>query len=451
MPATPPPPGADLWHPGTRALHEGIDAHIRRLGVPVLHPDSMTILYDLIGAEPMVAWQEGKARHAFLQETCWSELPTVYARYGTDAARRLLVAIRALYGAGAAVVTDCGAQAVALAVDAVLQPGDHAILGRQIYGKSRTYLEWAASRLGCEITVVDHVDAPTLREHVRDTTRLVLTETYSNPLTRALDPEAVSDAVESLRAERAPELTVVIDDTIATPWGLKQPLLSHAGLHVVVGAGTKALGGQDRDTLGYIVSQDIPLMNRVMDLQAMRGGTVSWRAAEVIADDLDEACRLHARRCASAEPIAKTLASHPDVEAVFHPSRPDHPDAEIIARAYARPGSLISFRVRDLDEAATLHLCNVLAMTIVIRYGLSFDGLATKVNHHQSVSEFFTPAPRLRKQGIDRLVRLSVGVEDTEDIIAALQWGLDHHRAISPEEVRRWQTHRRADLGLPAV
>ena len=221
---------------------------------------------------------------------------------------------------------------MALAIDALLRPGDHAVLARQIYGKSRTYLEWAAARMGCEITVVDHVDAPTLDAQVRPNTRLVLAETYSNPLTRALDPDATSAAVLALR-DRAPDLCFVIDDTIATPWGFKASLLDREGIHTVVGAGTKAVGGQDRDTLGYIASHDIGMMNRAMDLQAMRGGTLSWRAAGPFVEDLAKADALHATRCDNATVVAAHLAAHAGVAEVHHPSLASHP-----RRGRGRPG-----------------------------------------------------------------------------------------------------------------
>lgn len=446
----PTPPDLTDVHARTRALHEGIDARIRDLKRPVLSPDGVTILPDLFGGQPMVDWQEAKAQHAFLHDACWGDLPQVYARYGTDEGHRLQAGIAALYGTSAALVTDCGAQAVALAIDALLEPGDHAVLARQIYGKSRTYLEVLAGRLGCEVTIVDHVDAPTLHEVVRPTTRLILGETFSNPLTRAIDPDAVSEAVLALRAERAPRLRLVLDDTIATPWGPATPLLDREGIDVVVGAGTKAVGGRDRDTVGYVVSHRLPFLNKVMDLLAMRGGTLSWRSAASLADGLDTAGDLHAQRCDGATVVAAALAARDDIEVVHHPSLPTHPDADVVARAYARPGSLMSFRVRDLDEDAVLHLCNVMATTTVVRYALSFDGLTTKVNHHRTVSEFFTPAPRLRTQGIDRLVRLGVGVEHPDDVVAAVTWALDHHREMSADDVLAWQRARREALGLPA-
>jgi cystathionine beta-lyase/cystathionine gamma-synthase len=91
----------------------------------------------------------------------------------------------------------------------------------------------------------------------------------------------------------------------------------------------------------------------------------------------------------------------------------------------------------------------VLATTTIVRYALSFDGLATKVNHHQTVSEYFTPAPELRRSGFDRLIRLAVGIEDADDLIAALNWALHHAGAVTPSDLEAWQRERVASLGIP--
>ena len=111
---------------------------------------------------------------------------------------------------------------------------------------------------------------------------------------------------------------------------------------------------------------------------------------------------------------------------------------------------MISFRVRDADEDATRHVCDVLAMTGVPRYALSFDGLATKLNHHRSVSEYFTAEGEVLRIGVDRLIRLGVGVEAADDLIACLNWALWRAPEVSPEEVIAWQRRRRAELNLPA-
>ena len=136
------------------------------------------------------------------------------------------------------------------------------------------------------------------------------------------------------------------------------------------------------------------------------------------------------------------------VSDVFHPSLPTHVDAAAIARHYTRHGSLLSFRVQDANETRTRHFADVLATCVIVRYALSFDGMATKVNHHQTVSEYFTPPDQLRRNGFDRLIRLAVGVEDADDVIAALNWTLHHGDTITPAALEQWQQERVASLGI---
>jgi cystathionine beta-lyase/cystathionine gamma-synthase len=217
---------------------------------------------------------------------------------------------------------------------------------------------------------------------------------------------------------------------------------------VVVGAGTKALGGRDTDLWGYVATSDPRIGNAVMDLMAMRGGILDWRRATAILAGWEQAGEQHARRSATASRIAAFLASHPNVSEVFHPSLPDHPDAKAIAAQYVRHGSLLSFRVKGADENRTRHYADVLATTVIVRYALSFDGLATKVNHHKTVSEYFTPPDQLRRNGFDRLIRLAVGLEDPDDLIAALNWTLHHADSMTAADLDAWQRARIEDLRL---
>ena len=109
---------------------------------------------------------------------------------------------------------------------------------------------------------------------------------------------------------------------------------------------------------------------------------------------------------------------------------------------------MVTFRVAGADEDRTRHFADVLATSTIVRYALSFDGLATKVNHHKTVSEYFTPAPELQRNGFDRLIRLAVGLEDADDLIAALNWTLHHADQIAAADVQQWQRQREASLGL---
>jgi len=416
------PPIADMAAT-TRELHAALDAN-----APFLHPSEPTVQLDLLGSARVVAWQEAKGELLFLGEGCWAELPHLYARYGTNAGLALIGKLKQLEHAQCAIACDSGMQATALVLDALMAPGGHAVLMRQVYNKTRTYLEWMAARLGGAVTIVDDGDHDAVRAAIRPETRLIFAETFTNPLVRAQDVGAL------VAIARAAKVKLVIDSTIATPWGFETPLLSQ-GVDLVVASGTKALGGQDRDLWGYVATNDPSLANAVMDLVAMRGGILDWRRATAIVAGLDAAPGAHLRRCASATRIASFLAAHPRVSEVFHPSLA--PPA-----GYARPGSLLSFRVVDASEDQTRHLADVLATCVIVRYALSFDGLATKVNHHRTVSEYFTPVDQLRRNGFDRLVRLAVGLEDPDDLIACLNWTLHHAASITAADLAAWQASR---------
>ena len=427
----------------TQKLHDTIDLRARESGAAWLAPEGRTLQRDLLGSPSVVAWQEAKAAFVLAGDGAWSELPHLYARYGTPGTAALIAALRRLEGARAALVTDCGMQAAALVADVLLGRGAHAVALRQIYNKTRTYLEWSCRRLDASLTIVDDGDPAALAAALRPETALVFAETFTNPLLRAQDVPALAAAI----AARAPRARLVVDTTIATPWAFHRPALAQ-GAAVVIGSLTKALGGRDLALGGYIATDDAELGNQLMDQLAMRGGILDDARAAAVAAHLGEAERLHERRCAAATAVAAFLARHPRIERVFHPSRPDHPDAAVIARDYRRHGSLVSFRIAGADEARHRHVADVLVSTAVPRYALSFDGLATKVNHHRTVSEYFTPADAVARAGIDRLIRLGIGLEDEGDLIACLNWALHHEASITPADLDAWRAERAADLGI---
>ena len=208
----------------TRGLHDAIDDHIRRTGIPYLHPDEPTVQLDLLGSRRVIEWQEGKAAFLFASEGCWSELPHLYARYGTTATAQLIARLKALEHASAALVCDSGMQATALVFDVLMEPGAHAVLMRQVYNKTRSYLEWLANRIGATVTVVDDGDTEALRAAIRPETRMVFAETFTNPLVRAQDLGQLGRAITEARAS-APAITLVLDTTIASPWAFAVPPL----------------------------------------------------------------------------------------------------------------------------------------------------------------------------------------------------------------------------------
>ena len=440
-------PRLEDMHASTAALHDGIDRAIRSSGTPYLHPEGKTLQLDLLGSPNMAAWQEGKIA-AMFEEKCWSELPQVYARYGTETTAMLLNEVKKLEGSRAAVLTDCGMQACALLFDILVDSGSHAIIMRQSYNKTRVYLQKLCERVGADFTLMDDGDYEGLDTAIRENTCLIFSETYTNPLMRALDPARLGELVLQKRSAGCGRLRLIVDNTIATPWGPSRPLLEHEGVDFVVASGTKALGGEDRDLWGYVASDDTEALNQVMDLQAMRGGILDWRRAEALLEKLPSAEAAYEGRCSNAARVATMLATHPRVSQVFHPSLQDHVDSETIASHYKLPGSLLSFRLEGADEDATKHFCDVLATCVILRYALSFDGLTTKLNHHGTVSEYFTPPEELGRLGIDRLVRIGIGLEKADDLIACLNWALWNHEQVSADELDNWRASRSRDLGI---
>ena len=414
----PPPPSLDEASPHTQRLHKGINRYAQQCGYPYLNPESPTVQIDLFHGDRVADWQNAKASAAMLGTTSSSTLEPIYARYATHETNKLINSICRIENSAAALVTDSGMQACALIMDALIRPGSHILMSEQVYAKTKSFLEWTAARMNVEFNYVNHLTPDVLRRDVLPNTTLVLGETFSNPLMRALDLEGLSNTVVALRESYAPGLRLVIDHTISTPYGSNSPMLNYPGIDAVLTAGTKAMGGHDQDIWGYVASNRIGLINTLADLQSMRGGVLSWRSAKSINDHLGSTEALFKQRCASASEVVEFLEKHPEIgEVFFHPSSHRHVDAEIAQSQYKLHGSLLSFRLKNADDEHQVgHFCNVLAATTLFRYALSFDGLVSKVNHHTTVSEFFTPPGKLRSLNIDRLVRLAIGTEESQDL-----------------------------------
>jgi cystathionine beta-lyase/cystathionine gamma-synthase len=432
--------------PATAELHESIDDNIRRSRRAYLSGAGESVSTDLMGSARMVTWQERKAAATFLGASCWSELPQVYARYGGESSRALVASIKALEGADGAIVTGSGMGAAAVLFDAILEPGDHVVVARSIYNKTKAYLAWLEKRAGISVGLVEDDGIEKLLDRTTERTRLVMVEIFTNPLMRAFDPQQLV-AIAREGRKRSPGLRLVVDDTIVSPWGVRAPLLQQ-GVDFVVASGTKALDGRDRNLWGYVASNRVDELNACMDLLAMRGGILGERSCRSVLSGLDRAPGNFELRTRGAAEVADFLQRHRDVSEVFHPSLPDHPDREIVERCYRLPGSLVSFRLSKADEIATRRFCDVLAMTGVVRYALSFDGLASRVNHHRSVSEYFTPEAEVERLGVGRLVRFAMGLEAPRDVISCLSWALDEYHRVSEEDVLAWQRGRARSLGL---
>ncbi|MFP5347995.1 MAG: cystathionine gamma-synthase [Actinomycetes bacterium] len=295
----------------------------------------------------------------------------------------------------------------------VLLPRDHLVLPDDAYGGTFRLIDKVVARWGVEHTPVDLTDVQAVRGAVREgRTKVIWCETPTNPLLAVADIAALAGVAREAGA------LLVVDNTFATPY-LQNPL--ELGADVVVHSTTKYCGGHSDVVGGALVVGDggvvpgtgEPLAERLAfhqnALGAVAGPFDAWltlRGLKTLAVRMD-------RHCDNAERVAQWLAEHPGVQEVIYPGRPDHPHHDVASRQMRRYGGIVSFRVGSQERA--VEICG---RTTVFTLAESLGGIESLVEHpglmtHASVAGSELEVP-------DDLVRLSVGIEDVEDLLADL-------------------------------
>jgi cystathionine beta-lyase/cystathionine gamma-synthase len=290
-----------------------------------------------------------------------------------------------------------------------LRPGDHVVLGDDVYGGTYRLLARVLRDWGLAFDTVDLADDDALRAALREETRIVWLETPTNPLLKIVDVERIAAIA------RAAGAMTVVDNTFATPY-LQRPL--ELGADVVVHSVTKYLGGHSDLVGGAIVANDEELIERLTFLQNAVGAVpgpmdcyLALRGVKTLA------VRMEAH-CTGAERIAAFLRDHPRVERVHYPGLPEHPGHEVAARQMRRFGGMVSFEVAGPDEA----------IAIAERARIFF--LAESLGGVESLIEVPAPMTHASVAGSplavpESLIRLSVGIEHPDDLIADLQQALE--------------------------
>ena len=331
-----------------------------------------------------------------------------YARGGNPTREALQEAIASLEGGrhGVAFASGLAAETTLLLT---LSPGDHVLLGDDVYGGTYRLIARVLSGWGVAFDVVDLSDLDAARSSVRDTTRLVWIETPTNPLLKIVDVAAVSEIARTAGAR------TVVDNTFATPY-LQRPL--EMGANIVVHSVTKYLGGHSDLISGIVVTDDDGLADRLRFLQNAVGAVpgpmdcyLALRGVKTLA------IRMRAH-CEGARRVAAFLAEHPRVTRVHYPGLEDHPGHALAARQMLDFGGMVSFEMASGDEA----------IAVAERTRLFF--LAESLGGVESLIE--VPAPMTHASVADSplavpaaLVRLSVGIEHPDDLIADLASALD--------------------------
>lgn len=329
-----------------------------------------------------------------------------YPRY-FNTLNSLVVAekIAALENAGAALVTSSGMAAISTVVLGLLRPGDHAIMLEGLYGGTHAMITTEFRRFGIRWTFVP-ADPAAMEAAVEADTRMLFIESPTNPLLTVLDLDAVAGIAQRRR------LWSVIDGTFATP--ILQNPIDH-GFDLVLHSGTKYLGGHSDLCCGAIAGS-AELIERLRQHALMHGGSLNAQDCHLLERSLKT---LHLRvrqQSHNALAVARALQQQTRIAQVYYPGLPQHPQHGIAARQMQDFGGMLSF---DLDRALDPVL--FLRSLQMIRCAVSLGGVETTICQPVATSHQKMAAAERDRLGISpALLRLSVGIEDPEDIIADL-------------------------------
>jgi len=332
----------------------------------------------------------------------------VYGRYGTANHTMLEELVAALEGAEAAVACASGMGATTALVLALFEAGDHLVAARDLYGSTKAFLGDEARRLGIETEFVDATDPARILGALRPRTRAVFVEALSNPLLRLADLPALAPEL----SRRGVEL--IVDSSLASP-AVFRPIVH--GATVVVHSLTKFISGHG-DVTGGIVLGRAETVGRVRNAMIRAGANLgpfdAWlatRGARTLAVRLE-------RQCASALTLAGFLEGHAAVARVHYPGLPSHPQHALAKRLMPRlHGAMLSFDLRGGAVAVE----RFMARTRLLEFAPSFGDVATTWTYPARTSHRRVAEEEQAAMGIGPgLIRVSVGLEDPDDLIADL-------------------------------
>lgn len=328
----------------------------------------------------------------------------VYTRWANPTTRALEEKVALLEGAEDALATSAGMAAVSSAVLAALQRGDHAIAPRAIYQASYQLFAEILPSYGIETTLLPDTDIQSYERALRPRTRLLYIETPNNPLL------AVTDIARVVALARAHGALTIGDNTFATPFNQTPVAL---GVDVVVHSATKYLGGHHDVTAGVIVgSRDF--IKRTQRQVRIFGATADPFGAWLVIRGLATLGLRVQRQNYSAHRLAEFLAVHPKIERVYYPGLPAHSGHEVARRQMRGFGGMLSLEVRGGYESSV----RAFEALQVCKRATSLGGITTLVSHPASISNVHMPREVRKAAGIaDGLIRVSVGIEDTDDLI----------------------------------
>jgi len=384
---------------GTTAIHAGTLKNLYgTLAMPIYQ--TSTFIFD--------SAEQGGRRFAL------EEAGYIYTRLGNPTTTVLEDKIAALEEGEAAVATSSGMGAISSTLWTVLKAGDHIVTDKTLYGCTFALMCHGLTRFGIDVTFVDTSNLDEVKNAMKENTRVVYLETPANPNLKIVDIEALAKL-----AHTNPNTLVIVDNTFATPY-MQKPLT--LGADVVVHSVTKYINGHGDVIAGLVITNKaLADQIRFVGLKDMTGAVLGPQDAYYIIRGMKTFEIRMERHCKNARKVVEFLNNHPKIERVYYPGLETHPGYEIAKKQMKDFGAMISFELKGGFEAGKTLLNSLKLCSLAVSLG----DTETLIQHPASM----THSPYTKKEreaaGItDGLVRLSVGLENVEDIIADLEQGL---------------------------
>jgi len=385
---------------GTTAIHAGTLKNLYgTLAMPIYQ--TSTFIFD--------SAEQGGRRFAL------EEAGYIYTRLGNPTTTTLENKIAALEEGEAGIAMSSGMGAISSTLWTVLKAGDHVVTDKTLYGCTFALMNHGLTKFGVEVTFVDTSNLDEVKKAMKENTRVVYLETPANPNLKIVDLEGVCKV-----AHTNPNTLVIVDNTFATPY-MQKPL--KLGVDVVVHSATKYLNGHGDVIAGLVVTnKELADQIRFVGLKDMTGAVLGPQEAYYIIRGLKTFEIRMERHCKNARTIADFLNKHPKVEKVYYPGLESHPGYEIAKKQMKDFGAMISFELKGGFEAGKTLLNNLKLCSLAVSLG----DTETLIQHPASMTHSpYTKEEREAAGITDGLVRLSVGLENVEDIIADLEQGLE--------------------------
>lgn len=337
-----------------------------------------------------------------------------YGRYGTPGERVVEQKLATLEGGAEALLFSSGMAAIVGVLMSKLKSGDEVIFFNECYHRSREFCTKHLSRFGVVTRQVEACNYEAMSAAINPNTRMLISESPTNPHLSCVDLEQFADLGKKHHIE------TLIDATLATPYNL-QPI--EYGVNYVLHSATKYLGGHNDLLAGVIVARDSDAMTPIRNLRGIMGGINQPHSIYLLQRGLKTFQLRMERHNQNGQAIAEFLEAHPRVEKVYYPGLESHAYHEVAKRTMRGFGGLVTFTVADADWRAT---ADIVDAARIPRIAPSLGGVESLIEQPLVMSYFEATPEQRREWGIyDNMIRISCGIEDTDDLIADLKQALE--------------------------